>query len=417
MGCYVDDGGSRQLPVAVATVGGTAVVTAEKCLDACHAAGYAYAGLEWSQECFCGNELPSQQATDGRCNMVCNGNPLQLCGGSLGLSVYRYTAAPVVTRPTNIQSYNTWSYQNCYEDSVANRAMPVPVGVPGGAAVMTVELCLDACQAIGYSFAGIEYSQECYCGSSLPVKVATDGRCDMTCNGNPQQLCGGGNGLSVYQRPVAATQPTTVQSYKTWSYDNCYVDSIDNRILSVGVGVVGAMTVELCLDACSAAGYNYAGLEYSQECYCGRTRPTEIATDGRCSMVCQGNSLQYCGGGNGMNVYRSSAQSVGPTVLQSYNGWTSSGCYVDGVGGRVLPYGVNSINANAMTVGLCLDACHSLGYRYAGLEYAQECFCGTVMPPLQATDGRCDMVCKGNSLEYCGGGNGLNVYSYAVADG
>jgi hypothetical protein len=108
-----------------------------------------------------------------------------------------------------------------------------------------------------------------------------------------------------------------------------------------------------------------------------------------------GNRLQYCGGSNGLNVYHSNVQRSVPTVVQSYNGWTSSGCYVDSIGARALPYGINTINAGSMTVESCLDACWSLGYRYAGLEYSQECYCGATMPLQQATDGRCDMVCKG----------------------
>lgn len=52
--------------------------------------------------------------------------------------------------------------------------------------------------------------------------------------------------------------------------------------------VAGGMTIDGCLDACDAAGYEYAGLEYAQECYCGRTFSGTVATDGRCSMTCTG---------------------------------------------------------------------------------------------------------------------------------
>jgi len=35
------------------------------------------------------------------------------------------------------------------------------MGVPGGAAAMTVEACIAACAAAGYQIAGVEWSQEC----------------------------------------------------------------------------------------------------------------------------------------------------------------------------------------------------------------------------------------------------------------
>lgn len=191
------------------------------------------------------------------------------------------------------------------------------------------------------------------------------------------------------------------------------------------MSTTGAMTVQVCLDACHSKGYHIAGLEYSQECYCGTALPPQIATDERCDMTCKGNPLQYCGGGNGLNVYQYATTPTtriptgAPSVLQTYSGWQSTGCYVDSVSDRKLPISMNTNGGpSAITVELCLDACHKKGYKYAGLEYSQECWCGTSSPPQAATDGRCDMPCKGNSLEYCGGGNGLNVYHYsAISNG
>jgi len=80
-----------------------------------------------------------------------------------------------------------------------------------------------------------------------------------------------------------------------------------------------------------------------------------------------------------------------------------------------MPIAVNTIASSSMTVEKCLDACYALGHSYAGLEYAQECYCADTVPTTQATDGRCDKVCTGKASEYCGGGNGLTAYSYTYA--
>lgn len=69
---------------------------------------------------------------------------------------------------------------------------------------MTVELCQSACKSAGYSIAGLEYSQECWCGNSFVnggVYVSADGAsgCTMTCKGNTKEWCGGSNRLSAYK--------------------------------------------------------------------------------------------------------------------------------------------------------------------------------------------------------------------------
>lgn len=50
------------------------------------------------------------------------------------------------------------------------------------------------------------------------------------------------------------------------------------------------------------------------------------ATD--CNMPCSGDSSEYCGAGDRLNVYWSGAESSsGPITVQSVGSWTSLGCY------------------------------------------------------------------------------------------
>jgi hypothetical protein len=46
-------------------------------------------------------------------------------------------------------------------EGITGRALPFGATTLGGAAAMTVDLCLTACQAAGYILAGTEYSDEC----------------------------------------------------------------------------------------------------------------------------------------------------------------------------------------------------------------------------------------------------------------
>ena len=83
----------------------------------------------------------------------------------------------------------------CYTDSSSSRTLPIAVAVTDS----TPEKCIAACESRGYGFAGVEYSTECYCGSSAPVatKKAADTDCLLPCAGS-SQTCGGSNRVDVY---------------------------------------------------------------------------------------------------------------------------------------------------------------------------------------------------------------------------
>lgn len=81
-----------------------------------------------------------------------------------------------------------------------------------------------------------------------------------------------------------------------------------------------------------------------------------VVTDGRCSMDCNGNSNDVCGGPNGLSML-------------FFNGWYSQGCWAEGTGGRVLPNGENVVGGSPnMTVENCVAACGKAGYKLAGVE-------------------------------------------------
>ncbi|PSN71340.1 hypothetical protein BS50DRAFT_449655, partial [Corynespora cassiicola Philippines] len=61
-------------------------------------------------------------------------------------------------------------------------------------------ICVDFCRNAGYQFAGVEYMYECFCASKIqePGAISTDGGCNMPCDGNNAEACGGSYRLSVY---------------------------------------------------------------------------------------------------------------------------------------------------------------------------------------------------------------------------
>ena len=66
-------------------------MTIENCIQFCKNDGYAFAGVESEDECFCGNNPPSQNSIpDSECNSKCSGDQTQICGGHWKISIYSY---------------------------------------------------------------------------------------------------------------------------------------------------------------------------------------------------------------------------------------------------------------------------------------------------------------------------------------
>ncbi|MCJ1308832.1 hypothetical protein MMC25_002487 [Agyrium rufum] len=63
-----------------------------------------------------------------------------------------------------------------------------------------------------------------------------------------------------------------------------------------------------------------------------------------------------------------------------------------------------------MTVELCVSSCKSNGFRYAGLEYYGECFCGDSVNGPAAPETDCSYACTGNTSETCGGFDRVSIY-------
>ena len=63
---------------------------------------------------------------------------------------------------------------------------------------MTTEQCVSTCKNKGFSYAGTQYSSQCYCGNSYG-KFGNINNCNMKCAGNKDQICGGSHANSIYK--------------------------------------------------------------------------------------------------------------------------------------------------------------------------------------------------------------------------
>ena len=84
------------------------------------------------------------------------------------------------------------------------------------------------------------------------------------------------------------------------------------------------------------------------------------------------------------------------------------GCYGDSRK-RILPKAFRNDNKNSPR--RCAKYCLRKGYRYSGVQYRRECFCGKRLPgrAKRIKGSRCNMKCPGNKRKRCGGSWAMNV--------
>ncbi|XP_018325913.1 xylosyltransferase oxt isoform X2 [Agrilus planipennis] len=110
-----------------------------------------------------------------------------------------------------------------------------------------------------------------------------------------------------------------------------------------------------------------------------------------------------------------------PASLPHYcptDGFTKNkalGCFKDKNNSRLLS-GFYAKYEKTNSPEHCLGICLQSGFPFAGVQYANECFCGTDKPPSSAKlpDSSCNMKCSGNVNKVCGGYFTINVFETGI---
>ncbi|RDW66140.1 E set [Coleophoma cylindrospora] len=471
-GCYTDPG-PRTLASASYTDG--TAMTDESCISYCDNLGYIYAGTEYADECYCGDAIASTGvvAASTDCNMACAGNSTEACGAGNRLTVFWNGKTPPAGPMTN-PGVDGYGYYGCYTEGNGVRALgDAAPAVTGGATNMTVANCISACAALSstYIYAGVEYAQECYCGTSIATSatIAPGGisDCSSTCAGNSSEYCGAGNRLDVYKKGYtgssstvssvvvpttsitassvttkvlatssSSTKVTTSSTVATatglpagvtalptgWKYAGCYTEGTGGRALLNGQTGGATNTVENCVSTCLGLGYTIAGVEYGSECYCDTAlhNGAAPAAESQCNVACAGNANEDCGAGNILSVYNTGNLTVYQAPTSQSTGlpgnWVYQGCYSDNVNNNRALFWESILTTNNSAT-TCLDLCAEYGYEAAGMEYGLQCFCGddSVLQASGSTlqaETDCNVPCTGDSQYYCGAGNRLSYYTW-----
>ncbi|PBL02957.1 hypothetical protein ARMGADRAFT_1042537 [Armillaria gallica] len=98
-----------------------------------------------------------------------------------------------------------WTNQGCYTDS-ADRLLRGSLTTISG---LTTNACISSCSAAGFTMAATEYSYQCLCGNTLyhtggAGSSTSSSDCNMSCQGDSTQQCGGSYRANLYTAPGTA---------------------------------------------------------------------------------------------------------------------------------------------------------------------------------------------------------------------
>ena len=89
--------------------------TVENCISTCIGLNYTVAGLEYSSQCFCDNDLynGASKTAESNCNMPCAGNSTEMCGAGNILSIYNTGNLTIFQPPASQNSSlpGNWTYE------------------------------------------------------------------------------------------------------------------------------------------------------------------------------------------------------------------------------------------------------------------------------------------------------------------
>ncbi|KAH6720098.1 WSC domain-containing protein [Leptodontidium sp. MPI-SDFR-AT-0119] len=217
------------------------------------------------------------------------------------------------------------------------------------------------------------------------------------------------SGLYPVKRNEEPAQPSCTD-FTPFKYAGCFIDNGSPRTLLYTGPRNSNQTVQDCVAFCKGNDYQYAGLEYGEECFCGASVNNIQADEADCNMSCTGDDTEICGGFNRVSIYQDPTFPVADsTTISDYQ---KLGCYSEGSVGRSLAWRQDQVSGTTMTVEKCLTACKAGGFSFTGIEFASECYCGVVLGngTLPVDSSNCDMPCNGDSTETCGGRGTLDLY-------
>lgn len=423
-GCYSEGTSGRALGATYTTSG---TMTVELCAAFCK--GYTYMGVEYSSECYCDNTIGAGGApvTDGGCSMTCSGAPSEFCGGPNRLNFYKSSpsttgsstttsqsststsstsssASATATGPVTVQNVPGYGYLGCYSEVQNGRAL-IDLQNPISSDKVSVEACGVACA--GYTYFGVEYSGECYCGNTIQTgssQVAgTDPsitQCNMACNANKNEYCGGPSRLNMYKKGLGGSTSSSTTS-KT---------SSTSSVVTTTSSISSTSTVKSSSSTTSSTGTTTSSTSSSSTSTTSSKTSTTSTTSSPIT-TSKSSTTTSSTSTSKSSTSTTTSQTTGPTIVPGNANFTYTACYTEATSGRALKTLAKA--DDSMTVEMCLGLCYN--YQYAGIEYGRECWCDNSIAStavVASAESQCNKKCAGDATEICGAGLRLSMYTH-----
>ena len=108
---------------------------------------------------------------------------------------------------------------------------------------MTIQMCISICREKNFSYAGLQWQFECFCGEEPAdgFKWSWSEKCSDRCAGDSNQICGGTNAISIWRVP-----PKTLNGI-------CVHNSPTNKGMLDDYSIIGHenLTIQKCQQICS----------------------------------------------------------------------------------------------------------------------------------------------------------------------
>ncbi|KAJ9474296.1 hypothetical protein PHBOTO_004349 [Pseudozyma hubeiensis] len=401
-GCFNDVTWARVLPVQISSLPDQ---TVEKCTAQCLAAGYSIAGVEYGQECWCGNAMAlstTKQATDAPCNMPCTGNATEMCGAGNLINVYSNQVNLLPVQPATAGAFTSLG---CYSDSINARTLQGAQPALGQG--NSVESCAQQCA--NFNYFGVEYADECYCGNTLlnGASQQPSGDCNMVCSGNATELCGGSNRIGLYQNTAALGASSSASSSAS-STTSSSASSSTTSSSATSSSTSSSTTTTTTSASSSSSSSSSSSTTTSSSSTSSSSASTTSSTTTTSSVPTPAPTTTTTTTTSSSSTTTSSTSSAAP----SPSGFKALGCYLDSVNARSLAY-IAWQNNNKNTASACYSTCKAKGYRFSGTEYGGECYCDNFLLNQAYSAGPgamgCNYLCPGDSSQVCGGSNRINI--------
>jgi len=119
-------------------------MTVDLCGDFCSNLNYTMFGVEYADECYCGNSFADGTTLDvnNDCNMACAGDNTEYCGGAGAMNVYEVAGGASYTLPTTYT----------YTATATATATAGGVGSGSGAAASSTAVATPVPAAGGFNY-------------------------------------------------------------------------------------------------------------------------------------------------------------------------------------------------------------------------------------------------------------------------